>query len=519
MELSLSYGQSSGVDVHGTGARVRLSGAKQRPLLRYHGAIEEPLAFRESMGALHDVVVSDFRWRPPLQREQFSRYLAYKLDQQQQAAELAAAERRFLEFEWQERERGWLVYDPVCSVHPDELSFEAFNRDGSVYARLGIARTAAEERGRVVCGTTNVDFSAGLYRAVQRLRTIWTTELELGTGLTQDAVELRAGAQAHTEKKIELPDGWVRGFVQLGAASLLEAVQINLLPVHVYDLLHFLRLHKARTSPRALRFELTPGQAPELVLEPWEQRFPCVGGEHGADRRRVIRVWGRRRLLLLERMLPLAEYVSFHLLGRGMPYFVRAHAGAYRFDLGLSGWTKSDWTRTARFDALIARQGARLAPSPRVLGWLKHALVGSPEQIAAGAGVELPEVHAALTRAAGQGQVVFDAGGGVYRFRPLFNDPLPASATIGADPNAQAAQDLLVEGGVELTGIQREPGGGTRLRGRVRDADKARDPEVVLGDDGRVQAAECGCWFAKQHGLKQGLCPHALSLLLAWDDA
>lgn len=518
MEVTLSYGQSSGVDLRGTSARVRLSGAKQRPLLRYSGAIQDPLTFRESLGALHDVVVSDFRWRPPLQREQFSRYLAYRLEERQ-AAELAAVERRFLEFEWQTQQQGWFVYDPVCSVHPDELSFEAFNRDGSVYARLGIARSAAEERGRVVCGTTNVDFSAGLYQAVQRLRTIWSTELELGTGVAGDAVELRSGDEAHTEKAIELPDGWVRGFVQLGCASLLPAEQVNLLPVHVYDLLHWLRLHKARTSPRALRFELEPGEEPVIVLEPWEQRIPCPGAAHGATRRRVIRVWGRRRLLLLERMLPLAEYVSFHLLGRGMPYFVRAHAGDYRFDLGLSGWTKSDWTRTARFDALISRQGASTSPSPRVLGWLKHALVGTPEEIAAGARVDEAEVHAALTRAAGQGQVVYDAGAGAYRFRPLFQTPLPASASVGADPQAQAAQGLLADGGIDLTGVQREPGGGTRLSGRVRDGDHAREPQVVLGDDGRVQTAACGCWFAKQYGLKQGLCPHTLGLLLAWDDA
>ncbi|MEZ6188606.1 MAG: hypothetical protein R3F62_26835 [Planctomycetota bacterium] len=254
-----------------------------------------------------------------------------------------------------------------------------------------------------------------------------------------------------------------------------------------------------------------------LVLEPWEQRFTCVGAAHGAERKRVIRVWGRRRLLLLERLLPLAEYVSVHLLGRGMPYFVRAHAGAYRFDLGLSGWTKSDWTRTARFDALVARQGAR-ATSPRVLGWLKHALVGTPEQIAQGAGVEEAEVHAALVRAAGQGQVVYDAGAGAYRFRPLFAEPIPRARAWARTPRPRPRRAPAPgRGGPHRRAARAR--GGTRLRGRVRDGEQAREPEVQLGDDGRVLGAECGCWFAKQHGLKQGLCPHGLGLLLAWDEA
>ena len=64
-----------------------------------------------------------------------------------------------------------------------------------------------------------------------------------------------------------------------------------------------LRFTKAKVSPRAMRYEFEPGQDARLVLEPWEQRIPLRGAEHGYAEPRVIRTWGRRRLSLLEPIL------------------------------------------------------------------------------------------------------------------------------------------------------------------------------------------------------------------------
>jgi len=50
-----------------------------------------------------------------------------------------------------------------------------------------------------------------------------------------------------------------------------------------------LRFTKAKVSPRAMRYEFEPGQDARLVLEPWEQRIPLRGAEHGYAEPRVIR--------------------------------------------------------------------------------------------------------------------------------------------------------------------------------------------------------------------------------------
>ena len=79
MQVALSYGLPSGVEWGSQAARVRLAGAMERPKLSYRGAVKEPLALRELLGALYDVVIADFRWRPSVQREEFQRWLTAKL--------------------------------------------------------------------------------------------------------------------------------------------------------------------------------------------------------------------------------------------------------------------------------------------------------------------------------------------------------------------------------------------------------------------------------------------------------
>lgn len=56
----------------------------------------------------------------------------------------------------------WTAFtlDPVVTVHPDRIMFEAFSRDQSAYGLLIIDRDQFETSGQVSCGTTNVDFTA-----------------------------------------------------------------------------------------------------------------------------------------------------------------------------------------------------------------------------------------------------------------------------------------------------------------------------------------------------------------------
>ena len=81
-------------------------------------------------------------------------------------------------------------------------------------------------------------------------------------------------------KTVRVPYRWLRAFGQVQAASTLPAERVRLAPVDLYNVLLSLRLRKAKTAPRALRYELVPGQPPRLVLEPWEQVLPASGAPY-----------------------------------------------------------------------------------------------------------------------------------------------------------------------------------------------------------------------------------------------
>lgn len=525
MEVAVSYLNPSAVDWSSGGARVRLSGARERPRVRYRARVLDPLRLREALLALHDVVLADFRPLLGPSREEWRRWLRDRVARQagDEARRLDPPRRRFLRALWTEARGGGLPLDPVCSVHPDVVCFEALSRDGSTWGRVAIARDRLEEQGPVEHGTTNVDFTPALHEAVRRLRSIWPTELALGPLDADDAsaggLELAAGASLRREKQVPLPPGWVRGFLQLGAAALLPGVEVALEPVHAFDLLRFLRAHKARTSPRALRFELEPGRPAELVLEPWERRFVCHGSRHDARERRVIRVWGRQRLVLLERALPLAEEVRFRLLGRGLPWLVAARGGGVEVTLGLSGWTKQDWSTGARFEALVARAAGSGETSPRPLQWLAEAKLGTTEEVAAGAGVEPAVAKRSLVAACAAGQVARDPWRPVWRHRPLLPaGELPPEELLLHDPALEAGRALVAQGALAITGTRREPEGGTRLLGRAREGERVHEPVLLMGDDGRVAEARCSCFEGKR-GLDHGLCAHQHGLLLTWEEA
>ena len=64
----------------------------------------------------------------------------------------------------------WLVLDPVISVHPDSVIFEAFSIDESSYARVTVPNENLDVIGDMIYGTTNIDFSRDLVKEFKRVR-------------------------------------------------------------------------------------------------------------------------------------------------------------------------------------------------------------------------------------------------------------------------------------------------------------------------------------------------------------
>lgn len=412
---------------------------------------------------------------------------------------------------WMSRE--WFsILDPIVTVHPDFVFLEAFSQDQSAYVLVELSRDLFETEGEVRCGTANVDFSSWLWSALGEMRSSRETWLRLDSaGLSVDT----AGAGGRFERTVELPEEWLRGFLQLQAAMALPGTRLRPRPVDLLSALRFLRYSKARMSPRALRYEFEPGQEVRLVLEPWEEVFPLRGTEHSFERDKKVRLWGRRRLRLLEPLLPFAEGLEVYLKGRAMPSFYSVEFPGMRFLLGLSGWTGSRWNQT----------GLELL---------------APEQAAEGRDEALAELRTKY-RLKAEGRLAFDLcrqGLAFYdlrqrelRHRELFKKPVDLERIHPPDPRAQAAREHLAAGRVELRSTHvREtrkvkklwtPRGKEEheivLRDHCLEGSVADQPEVevVVGQNESIIFGRCGCTLFREHLLSRGPCEHMLALRAA----
>jgi hypothetical protein len=187
-------------------------------------------------------------------------------------------------------------------------------------------------------------------------------ETRLTIGREQVAVATATRPEV-IEKQIRIPDTWLRGFLQVQWAATLPFDHCWLAPVDVYNLLRILRMHAdVKGKRRGLRFELVPADRPRLVLEPWETVVPATGDALRGKAARVVRVWGRRRLMTVKRLLVFVKAVDVYLLGSGLPSFWVFRAGDVTLTLGLTGFTGSNWSQAHGFDLVLPRKTQTTEP-------------------------------------------------------------------------------------------------------------------------------------------------------------
>lgn len=422
-------------------------------------------------------------------------------------------------------ERLHRVLDPVITVHPDQLLFEAFSQDQSTYATLALSPDLFEPEGELVTGTTNVDFTAWLWGALNELRSSRETWFRIEAAGFEVATPMAGG---RFEEKVDLPESWVRGFLQVSSAMAMPGTKLTLRPVDLLAAIRFLRYTKAKLSPRALRYELEPGQTAQLVLEPWEHRILLHGCDHSHTTRKVVRTWGRRRLSLIEPLLPFATSVEVHLKGRGLPSFYVVKLPGLTFTLGLSGWTGQSWTDAAGLDLLAPPTATEAELLDRIREQLGTRLIQSARELSERLDRPLETIWRHCEKLCRQGRAVFDLERYAFRQRELFEEPADEAKLFPPDVRLENAEQLLMEDRVVVASCEPEttlklrklktPEGPVTREIIHRDwrvmgsAGTEAKVEIVLGDSGRILFGTCGCAFFRDHILSKGPCEHMIAL-------
>ncbi len=486
MLIAQNYAQRSSATLDAAGLGLNLSTEQSRPPVRLHASIQDGLAYARLMKTLYAVVTSNllapkrdrsayFEWVQQRYLEEVTTEQAHRLTQvpawlaerkdlneriaalnkrintltvSAQGGDFYQAQRKYWNWLRTYDMDMWWVLDPVVSVHPDCLIFEAFSQDESSYGRVTVPMDRLDIHDAVDYGTTNIDFSPALNREIGRIRSYRETGLHVGPL----AVGLETAAGSVVEKKIDLPPTWVRGFLQVQSAATLPGVEARFSASTVADVLSVIRRRHEDRGPRSLRFVLAPGEHPQIVVEPWGVVVPeRVHTFEGANRQE-IRVWGRRRLLVLEGLLPFATEVRVRLMGTGLPSYWSVLAETSRFDMGLSGWTQNDWSRAAQFDLLASISRPSDADLQAVSRVLQDRLFGTPEEFAAASGLSRAQTTAALQALTREGRAMYDYVTGTYRWRQLFPF-MPEPAAMDEDPRLAAARRLIERKAVTWTDL------------------------------------------------------------------
>jgi hypothetical protein len=424
-------------------------------------------------------------------------------------------------------EFGSWILDPVITVHPDRVFFEAFSQDQSVYVMLVANPAMFATEGEVITGTTNVDFSAWLWAALNELRSSRETWLRVGA----QGFEVKTkGAGGRFEQKVDLPDDWVRGFLQVSGGMALPGTRITVRPADLLSAIRFLRYTKAKVSPRALRYEFTPGLDARLVLEPWEQIVNLRGAEHNYTEQRTIRTWGRRRLKLIEPLLPFATSVDIYLKGRSLPSFYAVKLPDLTFVLGLSGWTEQNWTGTGSFDLLGGAASVSDELIVQVQQQLAERIHASPKELASVLRQTPDDIWRACERLCRQGRAIFDVESRGFRHRELFEQPVDETRLFPPDERLERARALLAQNAVPFVRCEAQE---TRKTKKLKTPDGPitrevvyRDwrvtgnvgpekTEIVVGDSGRIIFGTCTCAFFQENLMGRGPCAHMLALFSA----
>lgn len=544
MLFDYAYKGSSSVESSGNHTQMSFAPDLHRAPTYFVGELRQKIEFREAISALHDVVVSDLRFKPK-DKTEYKEWAAQReqIDWQgvaAQKAEIAAkikplqdelndlnsrksarwkpfydARRKYYDYLYQKNKDLWFVLDPVITVHPDEVFFECFSEDESSYGRLGANYEVFENVSEFSFGTTNIDYSAALYDEFQKIRTYKTTKFEIDPSGFEVTT---TNEEAFKEVKIDLPDSWVRGFLQVSSAMSLPTVRFDLHPLDVYNICFVLRRKKERESPRSLRYVLTPNEPVKIILEPWNIEIKCPRSIYEGTESHDIRVWGRRRLLILERLISVAKKFTVHLLGTGMPSFYVADLGDLNFTLGLSGWTANDWSKAGNFDLLAPRANVDDYTKQQVFSGLKETWQETPAKLAAKLNLDQATVLGALSAYTQAGRAIYDLNKGVYRVRELTRDPLPFAKLRFANEREESASRFINENAVTLTKRAVNPEKILEIAGTVRDKTKIYNVSLSIDSDQRIANANCSCNFFMMNKLFKGPCEHILAVRLKAGD-
>ncbi|WP_010197456.1 hypothetical protein [Psychrobacter sp. PAMC 21119] len=553
---SLSEAQTSEHTQH-----VALFAQLNRSEVNFHGKVKSPLVFRDSLLALFDVVSSDYRYVP---KDRSAYTVFMQMRRASSNKNLFTAQRDYFTWLFDNDPLAFCILDPIIQVHEQGVSFEVFSRDEGCYAQLTLTNEIFEQSAKPTLGTTSIDYSAALFNGIEKIRDHQQTILDIGheaVGLqlletmpetaeadTDSAVAKPTVKKQIIEKRINVPKSWIRALLQVQSAGQLPQDTIHLDPIALYNVLFELRMHAdIKGKRRGLLIELRPQQLPVIILEPFDitvtsqvsqQQKPYQG-----QQAKLIRLWGRRRLSLLKRLLPHTDSVSVSILGQGMPSYWTLKGKGFHFTFAMTGFSQANWSQSLNFDLLLPKRPQQnmlnsdseqvaestdsglvkvvdiLTRRPSTVNSLTQQLTTQEPELKT-APITQAQVQQWLLSGTQQGLIRYEIATQLYHYRPLTQVPLDMAQFAYHNEAEKQAFDLMSRtDAVQKFSVETVAVKGITIRADIHVEEDRRTyhSQLQLGDEGLVTKAECSCPQYLQHRLTHGVCAHLIALRLRYN--
>jgi hypothetical protein len=376
-----------------------------------------------------------------------------------------------------------MLRDPVVTSNADRLRFESFSGCCGVHARLDLPPQALGAT-PAASGCTNVDFNPPM-RAALAGAVATASQLLLKVGDAEvTAVTERASV---TERKVELPSRWIKGF---GEVSALHARMRLVAELTGADATRFIA-----GLPRAARgplWAVPAGRTLALTATPRPGAACLTGPERLAELRPLLRFTRKLRVYAPPPAADGASAAAGHAaLPAPSAWELTLGSTGARFTLTLSPEKYRGFSGEGALLGALAAADATAEDAGLIgllLGWDP---VIDPGVLAASAGLSAKRVATALALLASNGAVGYDLACGAY-----FHRELPLGAEMErVHPRLADARALVAAGQVTLT-----EGGAMSGDHRV---------SFTGGGD------TCTCpWWGKHRGTR-GPCKHVLAARIA----
>ena len=362
--------------------------------------------------------------------------------------------------------------DPVVTAGGTCLRFESFSACNSVHARFDLLPDGLGSSD-VGFGTTNVDINPPLRTALARVHRAEALHLSVGRD------ELRASSLAgiHVERKVNLPERWVRGLAEVPALTAAMTPAAKLRGPAITRFFSTL----ARVAPPGPTMHVLPAPSGwRLSTRPVPGSFPIAG---------------TARLRGADRAIRHATQLTVHVNDNGTTAWVFDVPGGH-LTLVLSPDPYRGFSGEGTLLTLLTNPAAE-AHGKRLLDQLGWAAVIHPADLAQRTGLAASEVAAGLAWLAASGRLGYDLTQHMWFHREL---PIDADKILRRNPRLTAARTLLAGGAVT----------------------DAPNGWHVCGTHGNrytvTHQLGCDCAWGIEHRGDRGPCKHVLAVLLGLRD-